>query len=129
MRSAGSAILFNIGICALFKQSADFPSLIDQIDVISSSYTYLDSALEDDFFSLRIKKEYLSEIDQIVERSIRGDVFLLDLAEIFRSNGGERLFVDHCHPTAEGHKLIAIELFKVIIGRDLLAFDESFSER
>ena len=69
------------------------------------------------------KKE--QEIDQVVERSISGNISILDLAEVFRSKGGERLFVDHCHPTAEGHKLIAMELFKVIIDRDLLAFDEN----
>ncbi len=108
LTTAGSTILYNIGINALFELGAD-PSLLQ--DTTGAAYCYLDSALQSDYFSLRIKDSYCRHIDQLAAQS---HVTIVDLPAVFRENGGERLFIDHCHPTAEGHRLIAQELFRVI---------------
>lgn len=108
LKAAGSPFLFNIGINLLFANNASL-SLFDSTN--SAAFTYLDSALHADYFSLRIKREYWEKIDEL---KARPNVVVIDLPRIFKENGGEKLFIDHCHPTAEGHHLIARELFKVI---------------
>jgi len=102
--SASSPFLFNIGINLL-------PDGIDGLTTTCESYRYLDSALQADFLSLRIKKEYLEQIDHLKNEP---DLFILDLTEPFAENGGERLFIDHCHPNVTGHEVIALELLKMI---------------
>lgn len=111
LTAAGSAFLFNIGVNYL---SADEAGLNLLNDTSSLAFVYLDSALQADYFSLRIKRDYGEKIDELEGQP---NVTVIDLPAIFRENGGEKLFIDHCHPTAEGHNLIARELSKVVCGR------------
>lgn len=71
----------------------------------------LDSALQQDYLSLRVKRTYLSEIDSIATADY---IHTLDLPSIFDTCGGDTLFVDHCHPTAVGHTLIAKSLIELL---------------
>jgi lysophospholipase L1-like esterase len=111
LAAAGSPFLFNIGINYLYANGA---SLSPLEDTNSAALVYLDSALQADYFSLRIKRDYWEKIDEL---KAQPNVTVIDLPAIFRKNGCEKLFIDHCHPTAEGHLFIARELFKVICGR------------
>jgi tetratricopeptide (TPR) repeat protein len=112
--AAASPILFNLGINRLYIDSS-MAHL--RLDTSSKAYVYLDSALQSDFFSLRIKRSYWLELDKL--KNCPGAA-VIDLPEIFRENGGERLFIDHCHPTAEGHILIAQSIYEKIIERHWL---------
>lgn len=105
--AAGSAFLYNIGVNLLIQNIT--PNLF--ADTSSPAYIYLDSALQTDYFSLRTKRTYWEKIDGIENHE---NVVVIDLPRIFRENGGEKLFIDHCHPTAGGHRLIAQELLKII---------------
>jgi len=111
LAGAGSPFLFNIGINYLYANGASLSFLED---TNSTALVYLDSALQADYFSLRIKRDYWEKIDEL---EAQPNVTVIDLPTIFGKNGNEKLFIDHCHPTAEGHLLIARELFKVICGR------------
>jgi lysophospholipase L1-like esterase len=108
LTAAGSPFLFNIGV-NLLSMNGESLSLFE--DTSSVAFAFLDSALQADYFSLRIKRSYWERIDELKSRP---NVIVVDLPRIFKENGGERLFIDHCHPTAEGHLLIARELFNVI---------------
>ncbi len=109
--AAASPILYNRGINLLSQENS-----IDKtgIDTAGLAFVYLDSALQCDYFSLRIKQPYRERID--ILRDTPG-VAVIDLPRIFYQNGGERLFVDHCHPTAEGHLLIARTIYDTIRNR------------
>jgi hypothetical protein len=63
---------------------------------------------------LRIKSPYWREIDKLI--SLPG-IAVIDLPTIFRDNGGDNLFVDHCHPRPEGHLLIAASIFDTLRSR------------
>ncbi len=98
--SAGSPFLFNMGINLLSMDTAN-----------SLAREYLDSALQADYFSLRIKRAYLDKLDDVAT----GDnIYLITLDDVFAQNGGERLFIDHCHPTEHGHGLITREVVRVL---------------
>lgn len=101
----GSVILFNIGINLLAVEH----------DSDDMGLTYLDSALQADYLSLRVKQGYLAQIDSIGGRD--DNVIVVDMSTVFANNGGESLFVDHCHPTSGGHRLIAEELFEALVNR------------
>jgi len=106
--AAGSPFLYNIGINCLFLNGANMSALEDTNSVV---FKYLDSALQADYFSLRIKRSYWKKIDELKDLP---NVVVIDLPHIFRMNGGDNLFIDHCHPTAEGHLLIAHELCRAV---------------
>jgi lysophospholipase L1-like esterase len=106
--ASGSPILFNVGINLLSMKGGKSPALFDTTGV---AFRYLDSALQADYFSLRIKRDYWRTIDELKGRK---GIAVLDLSEIFAANGGERLFIDHCHPTPEGHRLMAKEIVRTI---------------
>ncbi|MFZ5981562.1 MAG: GDSL-type esterase/lipase family protein [Candidatus Zixiibacteriota bacterium] len=108
-RAAGSPFLYNLGINLLTRMSRDSSLTGDRDD---SALIYLDSALQADFFSLRIKKTYWRAIDKLKAENL---VEILELPALFGDNGSERLFIDHCHPTIEGHRLIAGALFDKIV--------------
>jgi len=111
IKAAASPFLYNLGINRL---SRDSNRDLSHLDSASVAYAYLDSALQADYFSLRIKRPYVSELAKLRGKP---ETAVIDLPRIFRENGGERLFIDHCHPTAEGHMLIAKTIFDTIIGR------------
>jgi len=106
--AAGSPFLYNIGINLL---TADTTDSITGCVPAGPARVFLDSALQADFFSLRIKRSYYEEIDRFVGAPW---VSVIDLPKIFCQNGGEKLFIDHCHPTAEGHLLIAETIFDTL---------------
>jgi tetratricopeptide (TPR) repeat protein len=112
--AARSPILFNLGLVYLSQADSWERELADTLSVARH---YLDSALQADYLSLRIKQPYLDQLEQF--RNVE-QVTLVDLPELFLANGGERLFVDHCHPTAAGHLLIAEKLLRVIIEKNLV---------
>lgn len=64
-----------------------------------------------DYFSLRIKTPYRKAL---FNAAAAGGAFVLDAAALFMENGNEHLFIDHCHPTPEGHLLIAEHLAALI---------------
>ncbi len=109
--AAGSPFLYNIGINLLSQSERGLEELDD---TTGSANIYLDSALQADYFSLRIKQDYWDVIDSFKGRD---SITVIDLPEIFNNNGGEKLFIDHCHPTAKGHYIIAEEILKVIKSR------------
>ncbi|MDH4156680.1 MAG: SGNH/GDSL hydrolase family protein [candidate division Zixibacteria bacterium] len=103
--TASSPFLYNIGINMMSWSEQD-ASLADVANA------HLDSALQADYFSLRVKRDYLREIERLADRE---DVFVADLRQTFADNGGEALFIDHCHPTPEGHRLIADYLHRLVL--------------
>jgi lysophospholipase L1-like esterase len=109
--AAGSPFLYNIGI-NLLSRAGDWRQ--ELADPASEASIYLDSALQADYLSLRAKQPYLEAIDRLAARD---GVIVIDLPSVFAGHGGEQLFVDHCHPTAEGHLLIARHLTDTIIAR------------
>jgi lysophospholipase L1-like esterase len=108
MAAAGSPFLYNIGIDLL---TADTAGGLTGCVPAGPARVYLDSALQADYFSLRIKRPYWEEIDHFVGAPW---VSVIDLPKLFCQNGGEKLFIDHCHPTAEGHLLIARAIFDTL---------------
>lgn len=106
--AAGSPFLYNIGINLLSMRGGDS----NLTATSSDAYKYLDSACQADYFSLRIKRSYLEIIDSL---SGKENVYAVDLPKLFTQNNGEYLFIDHCHPTAEGHRLIATAILETII--------------
>ncbi len=108
VRSASSVFLYNEGVAKL-NRSIMIDSGIPYPGPLYNAF--LDSALQNDYLSLRIKREYWKDIDGM---STKDDISVIDLPSIFKANGGETLFVDHCHPTAAGHTIIADELYKII---------------
>ena len=109
--AAGSPMLYNIGINLLSADSIFDPA---SYDTTGLAFEYLDSALQCDYFSLRIKSPYWREIDKLI--GLPG-IAVIDLPTIFQNNGGDRLFIDHCHPRAEGHLLIATSIFDTLRSR------------
>ncbi len=107
--AGGAPFLYNLGVNLLSMSERDTTKLAE-------AYTALDSALQADYFSLRIKAVYLDQIDRLEGLP---NVFLYDPSPAVRSNGAESLFIDHCHPTVEGHRLIATGLFQLIM-RDIV---------
>lgn len=113
VESAGAPFLYNIGINLLSLENYG-PNLLH--DTARAAFQYLDSALQADYFSLRVKRTYWEKIDRLKGEK---NLIVIDLPATFQAEGGEKLFIDHCHPTAEGHRLIAEEILKVI--RNLLS--------
>lgn len=99
--AAGAPFLYNRGINLLSAASGDTGVAAD---TTTAAYACLDSALQADYFSLRVKRPYWEAIDRLAREP---GVAVVDLPAVFGGWGGERLFFDHCHPTAEGHRLIA----------------------
>lgn len=112
----GSVFLFNIGTNLLAVVGRGVDGLSSPDTTLAS--TYLDSALQADYLSLRVKQEYLAQIDSVGGRD--DNVIVVDMPTVFALNGGESLFVDHCHPTSEGHRLIAREIHKTITSGQML---------
>ncbi len=108
-QALGTVFLFNIGINLL--STAQHVSATPQSDT-ALAFAYLDSALQGDYLSLRVKRCYLEQIDSLGEEW--KNVTVVDLPTVFAQNGGESLFIDHCHPTVEGHRLIAQEILETV---------------
>ena len=48
---------------------------------------------------------------------------VVDVESAFAENGAERLFIDHCHPTVLGHRILANILFQEIVAKQYLESD------
>ena len=72
----------------------------------------LEKAKELDYQSLRIKNAYKEKLKQLSQKY---NVPLVDVVSAFNQRGNESLFIDHCHPTKEGHRIIAEEIYKKLI--------------
>ncbi len=70
----------------------------------STAWEVLAEAIDRDAYSLRIKTPYRRAL-----RAAANDcgAVVLEAAAAFWEQGNEHLFIDHCHPTPEGHRLIA----------------------
>ncbi len=68
-----------------------------------------EKAKELDFYSLRTKNIYNRKIREL---SAEYHLPLADLDSLFLANQNEYLFIDHCHPKIEGHRLIAQALWE-----------------
>lgn len=71
----------------------------------------LEKAKELDYQSLRIKDAYKKKLKELSQKY---NVPLVDAVSAFNQKGNESLFIDHCHPTKEGHKIIAEEIYKTV---------------
>jgi len=71
----------------------------------------LEKAKELDYQSLRIKDAYKEKLKQLSQKY---NVPLVDAVSAFNQRGNESLFIDHCHPTKEGHRIIAEETYKTL---------------
>ncbi|MCK4857039.1 MAG: hypothetical protein KAT58_03630 [candidate division Zixibacteria bacterium] len=94
--SLNPVILYNLGVINYNhdRQSADH---------------YLHRARELDHYSLRIKSSYNQTLRQTAATV---DVQLIDFEGLFAGLPETYCYVDHCHPTLPGHKLMAEKLFK-----------------
>lgn len=97
---AGAAFVFNLGINTLSR--SERPDADPRL--AGEAWSLLEEARQADYFSLRVKRPYLEEIDRFEGTP---GVIVIDGPAIFEARGREQLFVDHCHPTAEGHRLLA----------------------
>jgi len=102
--TAGSVFLYNLGYNRYIGERFGDSSFGDP-------WIYLDSALQADFFSLRIKRDYWNRIDSLGQEP---GVYVVDAPRMFDRNDRERLFIDHCHPTVRGHSLIALQILDVM---------------
>jgi lysophospholipase L1-like esterase len=71
----------------------------------------LRETVDRDLYSLRIKSAYRSAL---FDAAAESGGLALDAAGLFLAHGNEQLFIDHCHPTPEGHALIAGQLAGLI---------------
>lgn len=94
--SASPVINYNLGVL-LYHSAPD------------SAHTLLESARQLDNFSLRIKHAYNDTLRE-VSRAER--LPLVQLAPLLDTLPDAQAFVDHCHPTLWGHKLIAGKLLE-----------------
>ncbi len=84
----------------------------------AGSLSLLDSALQLDYFSLRMKRSYAERIRAVAD-SLGPGVFVLDATAALAAGDHrrlaiERMFIDHCHPTARGHYRLAQALRSLI---------------
>ena len=89
--SLNPTVWFNLGICLYRSDPAEADG-------------YLQQAKELDHNSLRIKSGYNRALREFCSRN---GAVLIDLENIFSGLPDSEYFVDHCHPTAKGHALIA----------------------
>jgi tetratricopeptide (TPR) repeat protein len=68
-------------------------------------------ARERDQFSLRIKSSYNARLRQVGSKHA---ALIIDLEQLLAELPEAQAYVDHCHPTLIGHKLISRKLFREI---------------
>jgi hypothetical protein len=110
---AGAAFVFNLGINTLSR--SERPNADPRL--AAEAWSLLEEAREADYFSLRVKRAYLAEIERFAATP---GVIVVDGPEIFAARGREQLFVDHCHPTAAGHRLLASAIRERVLARGAL---------
>lgn len=128
-------VLNNLGV-AVWRQGGDPTSFFDQALVLDSvnpvllynigvtryrsdrqeASTNLEKARELDNYSLRIKSAYNRYLQRF---GVENGVPVVDLVGGFAGLVEADYFVDHCHPTATGHALIAKMLARQIIADGL----------
>jgi len=86
---------------------------LKQAGRLAEARAALVTARDLDYQSLRIKGPYVA---QLRELSARYAVPLVEADAAFERAGRERLFVDHCHPTIEGHRIIAEQITELFEG-------------
>ena len=116
-QAVGAPFLFNIASNSLRGAIIDFD--IRSVDSVVAMPLF-DSALQADYFSLRIKRAYWNEIDRLAQAQKNRQVIVIDLPALFLPLGNETMFVDQCHPTALGHSVIAEAVFDSLSARGLI---------
>jgi lysophospholipase L1-like esterase len=105
-----SVFFYNHGIARLSAARSEMDS--------TRALDLLDSALQRDYFSLRIKRTYADKIEAL-PLAFDGGVWVLDVAAALAVDDDkplaiEAMFIDHCHPTARGHYRMAQALRHLI---------------
>jgi tetratricopeptide (TPR) repeat protein len=95
--SANAILHYNLGMLA--KKMGDSLSASGEFE----------KAKELDFYSLRTKKAYNDKLKLLAQQQ---EIPLVDLDSIFLADHNEFLFIDHCHPKPEGHRLMAEALLE-----------------
>jgi len=93
------SILYNLGMA--HRRAGD----------IDSAEYYLNRARNNDFNSLRIKSGYNDIISALAHEH---NIPFIDFVDIFNRDNREKLFVDHCHPNPDGHRIMAESLARKI---------------
>ncbi|MCH9031928.1 MAG: hypothetical protein IIB00_06675, partial [candidate division Zixibacteria bacterium] len=122
-RSVGSVYLYNIGLNRAFKNIIPREEISLRTKEFFEVSVYLDSALDADFFSLRIKRDYLKIFDGLLFEDRQQALSIVDVRNAFAENNAERLFIDHCHLTVLGHRIVANVLFQEIVTKKYLESD------
>ena len=95
--SANAILHYNLGMLA--KKLGDSLSASGEFE----------KAKELDFYSLRTKKAYNDKLKFLAQEQ---KISLVDLDSVFLAHDNEFLFIDHCHPKPEGHRLMAEALLE-----------------
>ncbi len=110
--SAGAVFPYNLAVAWL---SSDAEQMIPA-DTLRS-VELLERALCGDYLSLRIKEEYSRAVRRRLSTTAASNWTVIALDSAFGRTpgsplGAEDKFIDHCHPTATGHRLIAEQVLR-----------------
>ncbi|MFH1686650.1 MAG: SGNH/GDSL hydrolase family protein [bacterium] len=110
--AARAVFHYNRGIVWLTESGRDLQASFPDT---TRALAYLDSALQADFLSLRIKRAYLLVAQEMADYDVAAVDGPAALGQSSESPlAAEHLFIDHCHPTAAGHRLIAEAVYRAL---------------
>jgi lysophospholipase L1-like esterase len=98
---------------AALEQDPDNPAILYNLGIVNYrsdpalAGDYLSRARELDDYSLRIKSDYNETMRDF---GTEHNIMLIELVRLFADKPESEYFVDHCHPTEKGHRLIADRL-------------------
>ena len=89
-----------------------------------------DRALEEDVCPLRAVSEFPTVLNRLATEQA---VSLIDFRQIVDAHSpnripGENVFLDHVHPTIEGHRLLAISILELMIAKGHVQTDSGWGE-
>jgi lysophospholipase L1-like esterase len=115
--SAGGVFPYNLAIAWLSTGMEGTPE-----SDTTRAVELLRRALRYDYFSLRIKDKYSRALRKCLAAVESKAWSLVRLDSAFGRTldaplGAEKMFIDHCHPTADGHRRIAETVFRHLLSR------------
>lgn len=118
--SAGGVFRYNLGVAWLSSGTGptEAPDTTRAVELLRSALRY-------DYLSLRIKETYSRALRDRLAEMQPGIWTLVRLDSAFGRTpdtplGAEKMFIDHCHPTAEGHRRIAGTILLHLLDRGWL---------